>query len=660
MKKSILILLLLLCIVQKNYAQTFIETQKIVLSDRELSNRFGEFVEMYGNYAILGNDEQFGIYERIDNVWVLQKSGSFQFEFIYSVSISENYAVVGLRASAHIYKKDEVGNWTIMQEITASDDPFMTSAFGSGTAINNDRIIVGASYASTNTTSCGAVYIFENNNDFWEQKQRLVVENRDPHKDFGRTIDMSDEVIIVGTSVETKNANNEDSLYRAGAAYIFEKDIGGIWSYSQKIVSSDRAKLNFFGSDVAIHNHELIIGAPNNMYDSLGNDSTFAAGASYLFSKNIEGEWVETQKLVASDRESYAQFGWSVAINEQHLVVGAWSATFDGVDNAGAAYVFRKNNGYWSESQKLGAQDQEGGDFFGNRIAITNSSILIGAIEEDFDDSPGNDDDAGAVYAFELCYSTDTTLQVTACNDYLAPNGLSYTQSEVFNITIPNQAGCDSVITIDLTILPQSSSVIFVNTCDSYMAPDSSIHTASKVFDITLLNQYGCDSTITIDLTIPVNDTSVTLNGQTITSNEQDATYRWLDCNSDFSVIPNETNVSFAAIENGNYAVEITNELGCVDTSTCITINTVQLIDIPLLEQVLIYPNPSHNKFYIDLGDLSLASLKLFDPVGKLIFEVQETTDNIYPVEITGQAGLYLLEIVSNNGYRKTYKLSKK
>lgn len=245
----------------------------------------------------------------------------------------------------------------------------------------------------------------------------------------------------------------------------------------------------------------------------------------------------------------------------------------------------------------------------------------------------------------------------SACEQYLAPDNSIHTESKIFDVTIPNQAGCDSIITIDLTILDNDSVEINETACEQYIAPDNSIHTESKTFDVVLTNTAGCDSVITINLTII--DVTVQLSGETISvvNTLAGATYQWLDCNDNNAIIAGATTSSFMANENGNYAVEITTN-SCVDTSTCVEIVTVALEDDPIFQQIRLYPNPTKEKVVIDFGNLIDASIKLYRADGSLIQSLASHNNGLQDLQLGKQQGLYFIEIIVQ-GKRKVYKVLK-
>ncbi len=152
-----------------------------------------------------------------------------------------------------------------------------------------------------------------------------------------------------------------------------------------KLTASDGLPDDSFGFSVSIDGSTIVAGAKGD--DNPG----LVSGSAYVFEKNSSG-WNQSEKLTASDAAAGANFGQSVSINEDTIVVGAWLASHSGDSTAGAAYVFNRFTG-WSQQQKLTASDADSGDYFGQAVAINGNTIAVGAI--------GNSNDQGAAYIFE-------------------------------------------------------------------------------------------------------------------------------------------------------------------------------------------------------------------------------------------------------------------
>ena len=172
--------------------------------------------------------------------------------------------------------------------------------------------------------------------------------------------------------------------------------------------------------------------------------------------------------------------------------------------------------------------------------------------------------------------------------------------------------------------------------------------TGTEVF--TNIGPNNCDSTVTVNITVQsAIDVSVTQTDETLSSNQNGAVYKWLDCDSGNAVIPTETNQAYTATSNGNYAVEVT--VGsCIDTSSCISIITIDIIENTFHNSLTIYPNPTAGNFSLDLGtSYKSITITLTDLNGKLIQTENYTESQFLNLQIKQPAGIYLLIIESGN-----------
>ena len=178
----------------------------------------------------------------------------------------------------------------------------------------------------------------------------------------------------------------------------------------------------------------------------------------------------------------------------------------------------------------------------------------------------------GSLIETNYCYPEFTIDSIHACDSLTWVNGITYYSSITGVVdSLTNVAGCDSIVTLDLTINPSYLVVDAIVACDSLTWINGVTYYSSinGVYD-TLISSTGCDSIIILDLTIHSIDQSITQSVDTLWANETGANYQWIDCNSS-AIIMGETNSMFVPMVTGNYAVEITKN-GCVDTSSCITV----------------------------------------------------------------------------------------
>jgi hypothetical protein len=156
----------------------------------------------------------------------------------------------------------------------------------------------------------------------------------------------------------------------------------------QKLLASDGEAFDDFGVSVAVDENTAVIGA------RLDNDNGSDSGSAYVFTRDVNGDWTEQQKLTASDGAAFDRFGMRVAVDGDTVVIGAESDDDDGA-SSGSAYVFTRSGGVWTEQPKLTASDAAAGDLFGSAVAVDGGTAIIGAERED-----QNGSNSGSAYVF--------------------------------------------------------------------------------------------------------------------------------------------------------------------------------------------------------------------------------------------------------------------
>ena len=185
--------------------------------------------------------------------------------------------------------------------------------------------------------------------------------------------------------------------------------------------------------------------------------------------------------------------------------------------------------------------------------------------------------------------------------------------------------------------------------CDSYTWIDGNTYTSSNsTATDTLTNAAGCDSVVTLNLTINTVNSSVTQNGTILSSNQSGASYQWVECPA-MTPISGATSQSYIATANGDYAV-IVNYNGCVDTSGCYTVLMVNIVKNDFGDGLLLYPNPTQGNFSIDLGENYNAVLvTIKDYNGKLVHSKTYSHSELLNLKLEEPAGVYLLIIESGD-----------
>jgi len=255
--------------------------------------------------------------------------------------------------------------------------------------------------------------------------------------------------------------------------------------------------------------------------------------------------------------------------------------------------------------------------------------------------------------------STASVDTQTVCDSYEWIDGKTYSQSNnTATHTLTNTAGCDSIVTLDLTILNSTSSVDVQTACDSYKWIDGKTYTENNnTATHTLTNVAGCDSTVTLDLNIVSINKSLASNDSTIIAIQENANYQWLDCNNDYSIIDNENSQSFNVFKSGNYAVEIS-QLGCIDTTDCFSLILVGISEANF-NNVKVYPNPNNGIVNINFGGLVNPIIRVLASDGKLVYEQNEINTNDLQFNLEVASGIYFIEIYSQME-KTVYKLVKK
>jgi hypothetical protein len=223
--------------------------------------------------------------------------------------------------------------------------------------------------------------------------------------------------------------------------------------------------------------------------------------------------------------------------------------------------------------------------------------------------------------------------------------------------TIPNAAGCDSVMTLNLTINNSTSSTQTATACNSYVW-NNNTYTVSGTYMDTIPNAAGCDSVMTLNLTINTVNTSVIDSGSFLTANAAGASYQWLDCNNNYSIIAGATNQTYTPSASGNYAVAVTQN-NCTDTSACYNITTINISENTKADDFIIFPNPFSVYTVLQTNNpFHNATLTVDNCFGQTVAQIKN---------ISGQAitfnrdnlpsGLYFIRLTEDNKQIETQKI---
>jgi hypothetical protein len=308
---------------------------------------------------------------------VLAFDGVANARFGHSVAVGSGRIVVGAygdnggRGSAYIFDLD--GNQ--LAKITASDGA-VNDLFGFSVAIGGDRIVVGALRGSS---GYGSAYIFDLDGN---QLAKLTASDGAASDFFGNSVAIGSDRIVVGAYRDDVGANTNQ-----GSVYIFDLD----GTQLTKITASDGAKSNQFGNSVAIFSDKIVVGA----YGDADNGATFDySGSVYVF--DLDG--TQLTKIRASDVAASDFFGISVAAGGNKIVVGSYQDDDNGTAS-GSVYTYNLDG---TNENKIIPSDGVAGDNFGRSVAVGDNKIVVGADGYDIDPITFTNFNSGKIYTYDL------------------------------------------------------------------------------------------------------------------------------------------------------------------------------------------------------------------------------------------------------------------
>jgi len=264
--------------------------------------------------------------------------------------------------------------WAEQAKLTASDGAAGDS-FGRSVAIDGETIIIGARQDDDNGTSSGSAYIYTRSGSTWTEQAKLTASDGAASDSFGTSVAISGDTVVIGARLDDDNGTN------SGSTYVYTRS-GSMWTEQAKLKASDGAAADFFGNHLAISGDTIAIGA---FFD---DDNGIDSGSAYIYTR-LGSTWTEQAKLKASDGTTNDSFGVSVAISADTIVIGAY------LDGSGSAYVYVLSGTIWTEQAKLTASDGAAGEHFGGSVSIDGDTVVIGARHDD-----DNGTSSGSAYIY--------------------------------------------------------------------------------------------------------------------------------------------------------------------------------------------------------------------------------------------------------------------
>jgi len=380
------------------------------------SDFFGTDVAVEGNILVIGAEEEDSITAGINGE---------------SNNLGTN---VG---AAYVYERVD-GVWELVAFLKA-DNPDTNDFFGHEVAISNRTIVVGSLFEDTSiggvnpepnnsVVNTGAAYVFREVDGAWEQEAFLKASNPERSDHFGESVAISGDTIVVGATLEDSpasqvNGSQGNGGTNVGAAYVYERN-NGVWAQQAYLKPTNPDVSDHFGTSVSISGDIVVVasqfedGGNPNVDSNPFDNSVRSAGAAYVFDRDSNGDWDFRTYLKSPNPEIDDQFGFSVSVSGDFIVVGEFgedsvSIGSDGVgDNsvpdAGAAYVYQIVNDDVELVSVLKSLVPGTGDMFGFNVAVSGTTIAAGAQLEDSvtnevnGDANNNDaEDSGGVFLYE-------------------------------------------------------------------------------------------------------------------------------------------------------------------------------------------------------------------------------------------------------------------
>ncbi len=398
-------------------ASDFDEITKLLASDGNAGEQFGRAVSTDGSAFLVGapnysEEVPFAgaafMFRREPGGIVLEQTlvpfdPMPSHQFGSRVAVDGDVAIIGAPddedrttpGSAYVFRFTGI-SWNQEQKLVPSDG-LPGDTFGNAVAIQGDVAIVGAPSHSAGPDFSGAAWVFRFDGSTWVEEQKLTGSDAAPQDSFGSSVALSGTLACVG-------AVNSGV---GGAAYAF-RDTGSSWVEEQRMVASDAAAGDSFGSSVGASGEMVVVGAP---FDNSNR------GAAYVF-RTDGASWAQEAKLVAADGASFHSFGQSVSAEGDLVVAGATGSTQD----RGAAYVFRRATTAWAQAQKLTASDGAQSDFLGWAASVSKGMVVVGA---PLDDDSGSTSGSAYVYYTPTCHAGSVNAANGLVVNSLFINGLS-------------------------------------------------------------------------------------------------------------------------------------------------------------------------------------------------------------------------------------------
>ncbi|KPA19081.1 hypothetical protein MHK_000701, partial [Candidatus Magnetomorum sp. HK-1] len=471
---------------------------RIFGDDYQGSSYFGRKMYISDDYAIIGDRRGYGNVSDSGFALVFKRNSSGTWEYVSklvasdgegsdlfgeSVAISGNYIIVGApwnddyasaSGSAYIFKWNG-SSWSQTDKLTPSDT-IGSDYFGWSVSIYGDYAVAGC--PSYNGTHSGYVYVFRRSGESWNQVAKKTSSDAANGDRFGWSVSMDNGYFIAGAKGDDDNGSG------SGSAYIFQGS-GSTWTQRAKLKPSDGAADDNFGDYVQMSGEYVIISAP---YDD--NTNGVDSGCAYIF-QGSSSSWTQRSKLVPTESVAADKFGYNmVSLSGDYAMGGTYTSDFNG-ENSGAAYIFERSGLSWNQTQQLIPFVDAPGVLFGGYLAISDDTSLV------------RGRNPYAVYVIphngspRICCYSDQTIQEDSSGASLTFNMDDY-ETDVDSLIVTVVSSDESIISnsnITITGTGISRTLSFTPTADEF----GNVTITITVDDGTLISSTAIAITVTAE-----------------------------------------------------------------------------------------------------------------------------------------------------------------
>jgi len=320
-----------------------------------------------------------------------------------TIALSGDTVVMGApsaasgKGAAYVFVRSG-GGFSQQAELTAADGA-SGDGFGASLGLSGNTVIVGA---RDDDFGKGSAYVFTRSGTTWSEQQKLVAGDAALNDNFGGALAVSGDLAVVG-------AYGDDNK---GSAYVFARS-GATWSFEQKLSAADLVAGDQFGRSLTLDGSTAVIGAYGQ---------TFSRGAAYVFVRSGT-TWSQQQKITAADGVSNDYFAAALSLSGNTLAASAIYDDDKGLDS-GSAYVFVRSGTTWSQQQKIYASDAATLDDYGLSVSVSGDTLVVGSV---YDDDKGFE--SGSAYVYTRSGTTWTELTKVTASDGAAADNLGWSSA---------------------------------------------------------------------------------------------------------------------------------------------------------------------------------------------------------------------------------------